>query len=152
MLDCVILGATEVDVDFNVNVNTESSGYLLHNTGGHCDVAAGAKLAIVVAPSMRGRLPIVRDAVTTVTTPGETVDVIVTERGICVADQHADLKARAAPAQPAGEGHPRVPRGDHPPHRRAQAGGVRGRGRGPDRVPGRVHHRRGPPGPGMTRP
>jgi citrate lyase subunit alpha/citrate CoA-transferase len=56
-------------------------------------VAAGAKLAIVVAPSMRGRLPIVRDAVTTVTTPGETVDVIVTERGICVADQHADLKA-----------------------------------------------------------
>jgi len=92
MLDCVILGATEVDVDFNVNVNTESSGYLLHNTGGHCDVAAGAKLAIVVAPSMRGRLPIVRDAVTTVTTPGETVDVIVTERGICVADRHPDLK------------------------------------------------------------
>jgi len=92
MLDCVILGATEVDVDFNVNVNTESSGYLLHNTGGHCDVAAGAKLAIVVAPSMRGRLPIVRESVTTVTTPGETVDVIVTERGICVADQHEDLK------------------------------------------------------------
>jgi len=92
MLDCVILGATEVDVDFNVNVNTESSGYLLHNTGGHCDVAAGAKLAIVVAPSMRGRLPIVRDAVTTVTTPGETVDVIVTERGICVADKHEELK------------------------------------------------------------
>jgi citrate lyase subunit alpha/citrate CoA-transferase len=92
MLDCVILGATEVDVDYNVNVNTESSGYLLHNTGGHCDVAAGAKLAIVVAPSMRGRLPIVRDAVTTVTTPGETVDVIVTERGICVADKHEDLK------------------------------------------------------------
>jgi citrate lyase subunit alpha/citrate CoA-transferase len=92
MLDCVILGATEVDVDFNVNVNTESSGYLLHNTGGHCDAAAGAKLAIVVAPSMRGRLPIIRDAVTTVTTPGETVDVIVTERGICVADKHVDLK------------------------------------------------------------
>lgn len=92
MLDCVILGATEVDVDFNVNVNTESSGYLLHNTGGHCDTAAGAKLAIIVAPSMRGRLPIVREAVTTITTPGETVDVIVTERGICVADKHEDLK------------------------------------------------------------
>ena len=93
MLDCVILGATEVDVDFNVNVNTESSGHLLHNTGGHCDVAAGAKLAIVVAPSMRGRLPIVREAVTTITTPGETVDVVVTERGICVSDKHPDLKA-----------------------------------------------------------
>ncbi len=66
-LDCVIISATEIDVDFNVNVNTESNGYLLHNTGGHCDVAAGAKLSIVVAPSIRGRLPIVRDAVTTIT-------------------------------------------------------------------------------------
>jgi citrate lyase subunit alpha/citrate CoA-transferase len=91
-LDCVILGATEVDVDFNVNVNTESNGYLLHNTGGHCDTAAGAKLAIVVAPSIRGRLPIIRDEVTTITTPGDTVDVIVTERGIAVADRHPELK------------------------------------------------------------
>jgi citrate lyase subunit alpha/citrate CoA-transferase len=81
-----------VDVDFNVNVNTESSGYLQHNTGGHSDTAAGAKLAIVVAPSIRGRLPIVRDRVTTVTTPGETIDVVVTERGISVADRHPDLR------------------------------------------------------------
>ncbi len=92
-LDCVIISATEIDVDFNVNVNTESNGYLLHNTGGHCDVAAGAKLSIVVAPSIRGRLPIVRDAVTTITTPGETVGVIVTERGIAVNDKFPDLKA-----------------------------------------------------------
>lgn len=92
-LDCVILGATEVDVDFNVNVNTESNGYLLHNTGGHSDTAAGAGLAVIVAPSMRGRLPIVKDAVTTVTTPGETVDVVVTERGIAVSDRHPDLAA-----------------------------------------------------------
>jgi len=91
-LDCVILGATEVDIDFNVNVNTESNGYLLHNTGGHSDTAAGAKLAIIVAPSIRGRLPIVRDRVTTVTTPGETVDVVVTERGIAVNDRHQELK------------------------------------------------------------
>jgi citrate lyase subunit alpha/citrate CoA-transferase len=91
-LDCVILGATEVDVDFNVNVNTESNGYLLHNTGGHSDTAAGAGLAIIVAPSIRGRLPIVREEVTTVTTPGETVDVVVTERGIAVHDRHPDLK------------------------------------------------------------
>jgi citrate lyase subunit alpha/citrate CoA-transferase len=95
-LDCVILGATEVDVDFNVNVNTESSGYLLHNTGGHSDTAAGAELAVVVAPSVRGRLPIVKDAVTTVTTPGETVDVIVTERGIAVSDRHPELRAELA--------------------------------------------------------
>jgi citrate lyase subunit alpha / citrate CoA-transferase len=92
-LDCVILGATEVDVDFNVNVNTESNGYLLHNTGGHSDTAAGAGLAIIVAPSIRGRLPIVKDEVTTVTTPGETVDVVVTERGIAVNDRHPELKA-----------------------------------------------------------
>jgi citrate lyase subunit alpha / citrate CoA-transferase len=91
-LDCVILGATEVDTDFNVNVNTESNGYLLHNTGGHSDTAAGAKLSIIVAPSIRGRLPIIRDSVTTVTTPGETVDVIVTERGIVVNDRHDELK------------------------------------------------------------
>jgi citrate lyase subunit alpha/citrate CoA-transferase len=92
-LDCVILGATEVDVDFNVNVNTESNGYLLHNTGGHSDTAAGAGLAIIVAPSIRGRLPIVKDEVTTITTPGETVDVVVTERGIAVNDRHPDLRA-----------------------------------------------------------
>ena len=92
-LDCAILSATEVDVNFNVNVNTESMGYLLHNTGGHCDVAAGAKVSIVVAPSIRGRLPIVRDAVTSITTPGETVGVIVTERGIAVNDNLPELKA-----------------------------------------------------------
>jgi len=92
-LDCVILGATEVDVDFNVNVNTESNGYLLHNTGGHSDTAAGAKLSIIVAPSIRGRLPIVRDAVTTVTTPGETVDVVVTERGIAINPEKVELKS-----------------------------------------------------------
>ncbi|GAB1535427.1 citrate lyase subunit alpha [Geovibrio sp. ADMFC3] len=92
MLDAVILGATEVDVDFNVNVNTESNGYLLHNTGGHTDTAAGAKLAIIVAPSIRGRLPIILDQVTTVTTPGENIDVIVTERGIAVNSKHEDLK------------------------------------------------------------
>ena len=68
-------------------------GYLLHNTGGHCDAAAGAKVSIVVCPSIRGRLPMVRDEVTTISTPGETVGVIVTERGIAVNDNLPDLKA-----------------------------------------------------------
>lgn len=93
-LDCAILSATEVDVNFNVNVNTESTGLLLHNTGGHCDVAAGAKISIIVAPSIRGRLPIIRDSVTTITTPGETVGVIVTERGIAVNDNLPELKEK----------------------------------------------------------
>ncbi len=42
MLDTCFLGATEVDVDFNVNVNTHSDGRLLHGTGGHSDAAAGS--------------------------------------------------------------------------------------------------------------
>ncbi|MBU5611600.1 citrate lyase subunit alpha [Geomonas azotofigens] len=106
-LDCVILGATEVDTSFNVNVNTESNGYLLHNTGGHSDTAAGAKLSIIVAPSIRGRLPIVRDRVTTITTPGETIGVVVTERGIAVNDKHTELKEelirRKLPVKEIGE-------------------------------------------------
>lgn len=106
-LDCVILGATEVDAHFNVNVNTESNGYLLHNTGGHSDTAAGAKLSIIVAPSIRGRLPIVKDRVTTITTPGETIGVVVTERGIAVNDKHAELKEelirRKLPVKEIGE-------------------------------------------------
>ena len=152
MLDCVILGATEVDVNFNVNVNTESNGLLLHNTGGHCDTAAGAKLAIVVAPSIRGRLPIIRDEVTTITTPGETVDVIVTERGIAVADRHPELTgARPVKAPPAGAGHPGPAHGDHQAHRSAAAGGIRRRGGRAHRVPRRLDHRRGPPRQGVGR-
>ncbi len=92
LLDCVILGATEVDVNFNVNVNTESNGYLLHNTGGHSDAAAGAKLSVITAPLLRGRLPIIKDEVTTITTPGRTIDVIVTERGIAVNEHQQELK------------------------------------------------------------
>ncbi len=111
-LDCVILGATEVDVNFNVNVNTESNGYLLHNTGGHSDTAAGAKLSIIVAPSIRGRLPIVRDEVTTITTPGETIDVIVTERGIAVNEKHPELKKellrRKVPVKDIGQLHKEI--------------------------------------------
>ncbi len=83
-LDAVILGATEVDRDFNVNVHTDSNGLIIGGSGGHCDAAAGSSLSIIVAPLQRGRLPIVVDKVTTVTTPGKTVDVIVTERGIAV--------------------------------------------------------------------
>jgi citrate lyase subunit alpha / citrate CoA-transferase len=83
-LDCVILGATEIDTDFNVNVVTGSDGIIMGGSGGHSDTAAGAKLTIIVANLVRGRLPIVIDRVLTATTPGETVDVLVTEQGIAV--------------------------------------------------------------------
>ncbi len=90
-LDVMILGATEVDLDFNVNVTTNSNGLLMGGSGGHSDTAAGATLAVVVTKLIRKRFPIVVDSVTTVTTPGETVDVLVTERGIAVNPLRQDV-------------------------------------------------------------
>lgn len=91
MLDVVILGATEVDTDFNANVNTEADGALLHGTGGHQDTAAGAKLTIIAQPLLRGRIPCVTDRVYSVTTPGEVVDAIVTEYGVTINPRRKDL-------------------------------------------------------------
>jgi len=89
--DVGFLGATEVDINFNVNVNTHSDGMLLHGIGGHPDVAAGAKLSMIVIPSFRNRIPVIRESVTTVTAPGETIDVVVTERGIAINPRRDDL-------------------------------------------------------------
>ena len=83
-LDACFLGATEVDLDFNVNVNTHSDGRLLHGTGGHSDAAEGSRVTIVFAPVARKGNPIIRKRVTTVSTPGEAVDVLVTDAGIAV--------------------------------------------------------------------
>jgi len=91
MLDVVILGATEVDRDFNANVNTEADGALLHGIGGHQDTAAGAKLTIIATPLMRGRIPCVTDRVHTVTTPGEVIDAVVTEFGVTINPRRSDL-------------------------------------------------------------
>ncbi len=90
-LDIVILGATEIDTDFNVNVTTGSDGTIMGGSGGHSDTAAGAKLTIIVTKLTKARLPIIKDKLTTVTTPGETIDVIVTERGIAVNPRRKDL-------------------------------------------------------------
>ncbi|MFH1100756.1 MAG: citrate lyase subunit alpha [Methanobacteriota archaeon] len=90
-LDAVVLGATEVDVGFNVNVNTHSDGRLLHGIGGHQDTAAGANLAIISTPIFRKTNPIVREQVTTITTPGMVVDAIVTNQGIAINPLRKDL-------------------------------------------------------------
>ncbi len=90
-VDTGFLGATEVDLDFNVNVNTHSDGMMLHGTGGHSDVAAGSKLTFITVPLYRGRLPIIVDKVTNVTTPGETIDVVVTDAGIAINPRRKDL-------------------------------------------------------------
>jgi len=98
-LDTVILGATEIDTDFNVNVVTGSDGVIMGGSGGHSDAAAGAKLTVIVANLLRGRLPILMDRVLTAATPGETVDVLVTERGIAVNPARQDLQERFAAAR-----------------------------------------------------
>ena len=90
-LDVVILGATEIDTDFNVNVHTDSNGSIMGGSGGHSDTAAGSKLSMIIAPMFRARLPIVTDHVTCVSTPGKDVDVLVTQGGIAVNPRNTDL-------------------------------------------------------------
>ena len=93
-LDVVALGALEIDTDFNVNVITGSEGNIRGASGGHSDTASGAQLTVIVCPSFRGRIPIVTKKVHTVVTPGESVHVLVTERGICVNPKFPDLEKR----------------------------------------------------------
>ena len=93
-LDVVILGATEIDTDFNVNVHTDSNGYIMGGSGGHSDTAAGAKLSMIIAPLFRARLPIVTDHVNCISTPGRDIDVVVTQRGVAVNPKQKELAQR----------------------------------------------------------
>lgn len=90
-LDFVILGALEVDVHFNCNVVVGSDGVITGAQGGHPDTAAGAKCTIVIAPLLQGRIPAICTDVTTVTTPGESVDVVITDYGIAINPGRQDL-------------------------------------------------------------
>ena len=83
-LDVVVLGATQIDTDFNVNVHTDSNGYIIGGSGGHTDVAEEAKLTVIVAPLSRARMSIVVDKVLTVSTLGKSVDLLVTQYGVAV--------------------------------------------------------------------
>ena len=88
-----VLGATEIDLEFNVNVNTHSDGWLLHGIGGFQD-AADAQMTIITAPLYRKNNPIVVERVHTVTAPGETIDVLVTDHGIAINPGRLDLLER----------------------------------------------------------
>lgn len=90
-LDIVILGATEMDPEFNVNVTTGSTGIIMGGSGGHADTAAGSKLTVIVSKLVSARIPLIKERVTTITTPGETVDVLVTDRGIAVNPKRPEL-------------------------------------------------------------
>jgi citrate lyase subunit alpha/citrate CoA-transferase len=101
-LDTVILSATEIDVNFNVNVHTDSLGNCIAGAGGHGDTAQGAKLSIVCAPAYRSRLPMILDRVTCISTPGENIDVFVCQLGIAVNTalaKNADLFLRLKDAK-----------------------------------------------------
>lgn len=93
-LDVVLLGATEIDTDFNVNVHTDSAGCIMGGSGGHSDTAAGAKLSMILAPLFRARLPIVTGHVRCISTPGRDVDVLVTQRGVAVNPAKPELALR----------------------------------------------------------
>ncbi|HYE80701.1 MAG TPA: citrate lyase subunit alpha [Clostridia bacterium] len=90
-LDIMILSATEVDTSFNINAMTASTGVIMGAIGGHPDTAAGAKLTVCVTPLIRKRIPIIVDEVLTVITPGNVVDVVVTDRGIAVNPNNREL-------------------------------------------------------------
>lgn len=93
-LDIVILSALEIDTGFNVNVITGSDGVMRGASGGHCDVASAANLTIVVAPLLRSRIPTVVRRVTTRVTPGESIDVLVTDHGIAVNPARPEIRQR----------------------------------------------------------
>ncbi len=90
MMDVIVLGSTEVDVNFNANCVTHSDGRMLHGIGGFQNCML-AKCTILAVPSFRDRIPVIKDEVTTLVAPGELVDVIVTERGICINPLRKDL-------------------------------------------------------------
>jgi citrate lyase subunit alpha/citrate CoA-transferase len=90
MLDVVVLGATEVDINFNANVVTHSDGRMLHGIGGWQNCLF-SKCTILPIPAFRNRIPIIVDEVTTLVGPGELIDVIVTERGIAINPLRKDL-------------------------------------------------------------
>ena len=86
----MILSALEIDVHYNVNVMTGSDGVLRGAIGGHQD-AANAKLTIISAPLVRGRIATIAEKLTTVITPGESIDIVVTEIGIAINPRRQDL-------------------------------------------------------------
>jgi citrate lyase subunit alpha/citrate CoA-transferase len=90
-LDICILSALEVDTNFNVNVMTGSDGLIRGASGGHCDTAAAAKMSMILSPIVRGRIPTFVENVNTVITPGESIDVVVTEIGIAINPARQDL-------------------------------------------------------------
>jgi len=97
-----VLGALEVDTDFNINILTGSSGEMMGGLGGGPDVADGADISIVTLPVVRGRTPSVVDKVFTLCTPGSSVAMVVTEAGIALNPKHKYYEELKEDLQAAG--------------------------------------------------
>jgi citrate lyase subunit alpha/citrate CoA-transferase len=90
LTDIVILGATELDTNFNGNVVTHSDGLLLHGIGGWQN-CLHARNVIIPVPLFRDRIPVIIDELTTLCGLGELIDIVVTERGIVINPLRTDL-------------------------------------------------------------
>lgn len=97
-----VLGALEIDVDFNINILTGSSGEMMSGLGGGPDVADGADISIVTLPIIRGRIPSVVEKVFTCCTPGSSVAIVVTEAGIALNPKHRNYEMLREDLQKAG--------------------------------------------------
>jgi len=97
-LDVMILGAAEVDLDFNVNVTCASDGRIIGGSGGHADTAAGAKLPIVTTTLNAGGFARIVPHLTCRTTPGATIGAVITEAGLAIHPSRPELAARAQKA------------------------------------------------------
>ncbi len=89
LMDVVVLGASEIDVNFNANTVTGYDGMIRTGIGGGPDAASGAKLTIFALPIARVNrggesAPCIRQAVSTIVTPGEVIDVVVTEEHVAL--------------------------------------------------------------------
>lgn len=92
-LSVMLLGAVEIDENFDVNVVTGGNGRVLGGPGGHPDTAEGAKLTIVTTELVAGGFAKLVSDVRTVTTLGQHIDLIATDHGVVVNHAREDLKS-----------------------------------------------------------
>ena len=85
-----------MDARFDVNVTTTAGGRIIGGSGGHADVAEGARLTIVATPLRAGAAAKLVPRVAHVTTEGRHVDLVVTEIGIAARDPDRAARLRAA--------------------------------------------------------
>jgi citrate lyase subunit alpha / citrate CoA-transferase len=64
---------------------------LIGGSGGHSDTAYGAKLTIITTNLVKSRIPSIRKEIQVISTPGYSIDAIVTERGIAINPNRKDL-------------------------------------------------------------